>query len=186
MSIWDKNLKVFKDELGSASPTPGGGSAAAISGVIGTSLFIMALEVSAKRPDVSPALSGFLPELKRLREELAAIADEDVAAYQGYTAARSMEKNAARDEAMAAALERSFEVPFRAASLMLQILKTGKEMAPSISKTIMSDLVAGTSILTGAFHAALATADANIPYFKDEAKKAAAVSKLEKIFGEKI
>lgn len=176
MSIWDKNLKTFREELASGSPTPGGGSAAMVSGVLGASLFSMALEISAKRAGADPKLAELRPQLNEIMEKLAAAADKDIVAYEGYVAAKNAD-DAAKDKA----LEQSFMAPFEGAELILEALRIGKQMAPFLSKSITSDLIAGTALLTGALHAAAATADANLAYIKDANLKAQLSEKLRNL-----
>lgn len=173
MSIWDKNLKDFRNELASGSPTPGGGSAAMVAGVTGASLFAMAIEISAKRTGSDAKLQEIKPKLAAIIDKLSAAADKDIAAYDNYVASKNLD-DATKDSALAA----SFEAPFEGAELILEALRLGKDTAPFISKSMTSDLIAGTSILTGAFHAAAATADANLPYIKNEALKKELSEKL--------
>ena len=178
--MWEKTLKEFRDELASAAPTPGGGSAAGVAAAFGAALLMMALEVSAKKADASPELSSSRPELARFMEALSLDAEEDVRSYQQYVAARAINKeDPAREKMMLAAAAASAEAAAKTMEDIISALTLGAHIAPYVHSNIASDVAAGLSILHGALGAALATLDANMPNLPEGLKDAFAARRDE-------
>ena len=103
----------------SPDPTPGGGSAAALSSAIGASLLVMVAALPKTRngsDEDRTALTAARQELSAIRERLTAAIDGDAAAYNGVVAAYkrpkgSPEEQTARNEAIQLALRAATEVP---------------------------------------------------------------------------
>src|SRR5262245_40824244 len=117
------NLSVhgLLDAFASASPAPGGGSAAALTGGVGVSLLLMANGVRASRPG-SPREASELADaadrLRSLRATMASLVDRDTEAYSMVVAAlrlpagddeSKMRRQAALEAAMRAATEAPLE-----------------------------------------------------------------------------
>ena len=160
-SIWDNTLKTFRDALASASPTPGGGSAAMVAAALGASLVSMAVAVSVKKEEHDARLDALLPRLKETIDALSADADEDVRAFDAYMEA----KRSGGD--MEAALKRSAEAPLAGLRHIVVALEAAEKAAPLVSRGIVSDVGCGASLLAAAAEAALLTTDMNRAAMED-------------------
>src|SRR4051812_21894107 len=93
-TLWNQSLSTFRDAIASTEPTPGGGSVSMVSATFGLGLVIMALEITAKKPEAGgeSALEELIEESRELLDELSAHADEDVTVFQAYMAAFRLPK----------------------------------------------------------------------------------------------
>jgi formiminotetrahydrofolate cyclodeaminase len=177
-TLWNQSLASFREAIASTEPTPGGGSVAMVSATFGIGLVIMALEITAKKPEpeTEQRLRELLEEARGRLAELSAHADEDVAAFQRYMAALKMpkatdEEKAARKEAMQTALIRATEAPLAAARSCLAALIMAEEAATISSVRVVSDVGAGATLLGGAVSAVLLNVEINLPSIADPALK---------------
>jgi len=118
-SLGDLRLQGFLDELGSESPAPGGGSAAALSGALAAALasMVAALAWGKKgREGERPALGALGERAQALKDWFLAAVDRDAAAFDDVLAAmrlprKTPEEKAAREAAMQRATLAAAEVP---------------------------------------------------------------------------
>lgn len=184
MSIWNEELRTFRDRVASADPAPGGGSAAMVGAALGCGLVIMAVEISAAK-NSGPELDRALLDLKKLLLKISAHADLDISAYEGYVAARRMpkstlEEESARSAALNSALQAAAEAPVLALEDCLLALEAAERIRPLVSAGVLSDVGAGAALLFGGIEAALFTLDSNIRLMKDQARKEDFSDKREK------
>jgi formiminotetrahydrofolate cyclodeaminase len=173
-SIWDSNLREFRDRTASHDPTPGGGSVAAVVAAEGLALVLMALEIAKRRKEVHPEAHGILERGKALLEPLSACADEDVAAFEKYMAATRLpkdtsEEQAARTSALAAASSTALEAPLRAAEQIVSALEVARDAVRVVHAGIVSDVGAGAALLHAALTATLYNVDINLKGITDRA-----------------
>ncbi len=170
-SLWDWNLRDFRDRTASTDPTPGGGSVCAVSGALGLGLVIMALRITLKRP-ASPHEGEELAALVARAEPLLALltgaADDDVRAFDAYMAALALpkateEQKAERRTALLAASLGATTVPIDAARTTVRALELASAAARSVSPRILSDVAAGAELLGAAALGVLVNVDANLP-----------------------
>ncbi len=172
MSIWNKKLAEFRDELASAAPTPGGGSAAMVGAALGCGLLLMAAEIGAARADAAEELKAAIPPLRKLLQKLSAHADRDIDAYAAYVAARKLpagtaEEKDRRDAALNLALREAAEAPAASAEDALQALALALPLAETVQLGVLPDVGAGAALLGGGVEAALYTLNSNIRLMKD-------------------
>ena len=94
----DQTLESFSGLLASASPTPGGGTCAALSAALGVSFILMVSRITAEKPeftDVGDRLRRIAGEAEGLRRFFLRLVDEDSAAYERFAAAGPGEEAAA-------------------------------------------------------------------------------------------
>lgn len=171
-SLWDLSMRSVLEQTASASPTPGGGSIAPLSGAFGLGLVLMALEVSAAKQN-SAELVHALSRGKQLLSELGTFVDRDVAVFRSFMQAQKLPKQteqerAARAAARDAAGVAAAQTPLGAAEVCLQALTHALAAAPLVHKSIWSDLLAGADLLFGALKAVLRTVDINLPLLRDD------------------
>ena len=117
--ITQQTVETFLDELASAAPTPGGGSAAAIIGAMGAALLSMVCSVTLGKKGqeaVEPDMKAVRDESERLRARLTAMVAEDIAAFDGLMAAYRLpktddEEKSRRAEAIQSNLRAATETP---------------------------------------------------------------------------
>jgi formiminotetrahydrofolate cyclodeaminase len=86
-------LKSFLDELASASPAPGGGSVAALSGALGAALSSMVCRLTIgkkKYAGVEEEMKKILAQAEELREQFTVLIDKDAAAFNKVMEAYSL------------------------------------------------------------------------------------------------
>ena len=119
MKLVDLSVEKLCAELGSESPTPGGGSAAALAGAIAASLCAMVSRLTVGRERFREAwgdMRDILAESERLGARLRQLVDEDADAFRSVMAARRLPKasdaeRSAREGAIQEATLRSARVP---------------------------------------------------------------------------
>ena len=127
-----KTVTELLEAFASPTPTPGGGSAAALSGAVAASLLVMVAAMPKTKngtPEDRAALDEALPKLQTLQKRLTSLIDEDAASYDGVVAAYKLPKatdaeKAARKLAVQAAMRHATDVPletFRAAMALIPL-----------------------------------------------------------------
>src|SRR5580765_6846898 len=112
-----KTVPELLDGFSAPTPTPGGGSAAALAGAIAASLLAMVAAMPKTKngtPEDRAALDAVHPEILPLRAELVGLIDRDAASYDGVVAAYRLPKGtddekAARKAAVATAMKHATE-----------------------------------------------------------------------------
>jgi glutamate formiminotransferase/formiminotetrahydrofolate cyclodeaminase len=147
-----KDLKVteFVERLAARTPTPGGGSAGALSGAMGAALGLMALRFS-KLEESAP----FELKLEEIRAKLVQLIDEDSKAYDKVSEAFKKPKGTdaekqARTQAIQEATRFAAEVPLGGMRLAEEALTVIKMFAPMSNKNLVSDLASAVILLHSA------------------------------------
>jgi formiminotetrahydrofolate cyclodeaminase len=154
-----------------SSPTPGGGSVAAVTAAFGCALVLMALEITARR---DPSVGDAIATGKSLLDRLADAADHDVELFEDYLRARRLprsteEERATRQTAVVAASVAATEGPLAAAATAVQALEWAFSVLPVVTGTVVSDVRAGADLLLGSVLATLRGAQANVAQLGDDA-----------------
>lgn len=171
-SLWDLGLAEFRDRTASDAPTPGGGSAAMVAAATGCGLILMALKVTARRPETGDALAPLIEAGERRLRELSDHADADIRVFDSYMTALKLPKDTeaqidARRRALAEAAQAATEVPLNAAQSALETLDLALKAADLAHKGIVSDVGAGADLVHGALIAVLWNVDINLKSVKD-------------------
>jgi formiminotetrahydrofolate cyclodeaminase len=119
MKLVEMSVEGFLSELGSDSPAPGGGSAAALAGATAAALCVMVCRLTLGREkyrSVWAELEEARAGAERLGARLRALVDEDAEAFLAVGAARKLPREtesdrAVRERAVQAAVLRSASVP---------------------------------------------------------------------------
>jgi glutamate formiminotransferase/formiminotetrahydrofolate cyclodeaminase len=122
--------EAFLDALAEGTPTPGGGSVAALSGALAAALTSMVCRLSLnKKPDETAErdLQEMLGRVEALRSELTALVEQDASAYQGVLEAYRMPKASSQEKkersaAIQQALEEAARVPLKVAQGAVGVL----------------------------------------------------------------
>ena len=127
----DGTLRGFLEAVAAPTPTPGGGSAAALVGALSTALsrMVAGLAVGKKGyEDVQGELEGLRARGADLTTRLLALAEDDAAAYDAVLQAQRLprgtdEERARRIDAVQAAYRRATEVPLETMGACLETLR---------------------------------------------------------------
>jgi formiminotetrahydrofolate cyclodeaminase len=189
MRLTDKSVKALLEAFRSPAPTPGGGSAAALSGAIGASLLAMV----AGLPKPRAASEG---ELRRLRDagshcaglaqELEALIDRDSEAYDQVVAAYRLPKEtdaekAARATEVQLALKAAVEAPLDVMRACVAALNRGPVLQAFGNANASSDVQVGLELLRAGLAGARLNVEINLPSLKDEAYVAEVRGKLARL-----
>ncbi len=145
----------FLAELASDSPTPGGGSVAALSGALGAALCSMVCNLTIgkkKYVDVEEDLKRVLVETERLRLELNQLIDEDAAAFDKVMTAMKLPKEtddekAAREAALQDSLVDAASIPLVVMGKCVEVVELSATVAEKGNVNAVSD--AGVAALNG-------------------------------------
>ena len=148
-------IQRFLTKLASSEPTPGGGSAAALSGALGVSLGVMVASILLSRQKIRPAekkkLQLLVKKLKGFQRTLERLIREDALAYLALVQAQQ-KKNGNRAALLRVRL-RAIECPIAICSACAQANKAMAVLERSTGPYLGSDVKAGRALLAGAFRA---------------------------------
>jgi len=180
MNSTNLTVPAFLEELASASPAPGGGSAAALAGAMGAALCGMVGRLTLGREqsrDAWPAMEEVAAEADRHRARFLGLVDEDAEAYLSVVAARKLPKGtaaerASREHAVAAAVLRSARVPLETLLLAVEVAHLAARALEHGSPSCATD--AGCAALAARFAAEAAAYNVriNLPDVADPAERA--------------
>jgi len=185
----DKKLSNFLDELASNSPTPGGGSVAALAGALGAALISMVgnLTVGKKKyEDVEEDIKKIISSSEKLRYELSQLIEEDVKVFNNFMATYKMPKETedekkVRTEKIQEALIKAAKVPLRVAYKCLDILNLSKEVAEKGNANVVSDAGVAVLMAEAALESAILNVKINLRMIKDEKVRTELFSSIKKI-----
>jgi len=163
-------------EVAAPTPTPGGGSAAALAGALAAGLGEMVCGVSLKRKSLAAhheALEAVRARLATMRERLMEIVDLDPQSYEALMRAFKLPKateaeQSARAQAIEEASKHASLVPLETAELATAV---AQEIAGLISITIAqaaSDLSVASNLADTARRGGIENIRANLPGVHDE------------------
>jgi glutamate formiminotransferase/formiminotetrahydrofolate cyclodeaminase len=152
----------FLGELASDSPTPGGGSVAALCGALGAALNSMVANLTIgkkKYADVEDDMKKTLAGAETLRMELTQMIDEDAAAFNKVMAALKMPKEtdaekAVRTEKLQQALVDAATVPLAVMEMCLGVVKMARPVAERGNANAVSDAGVAALVARAGVHAA--------------------------------
>jgi len=140
MKLTDMTLTAFSDLLASDAPAPGGGSAAALGGALGTALtgMVASLTVGKKKyAEHEELMQEIIAGAEAVRRQFVDVIDRDTEAFNGVSAVFAMPKDtdgqkAARKQAMQQALQACTLTPFEMMCCALSALElTGRALGKS-------------------------------------------------------
>ena len=171
----NSGLATYLEQVAAGTPTPGGGSVAAVVGALAAALGEMVANLTLGRTKYTDAESSLGPERARLtllRTALLEAAAADEAAYQSYRDAailpRSSEsEKTARTVAMQRALITATDVPLRVARSLHEVAKILQSMARDGNPHVRSDAALGALLAEAALRGVLLNVRGNAAMLKD-------------------
>ena len=172
----DKKVSNFLDELASNSPTPGGGSVAALAGALGAALISMVgnLTVGKKKyEDVEEDIKKIKSSSEKLRYELSQLIEEDVKVFNNFMATYKMPKDTEDEKKMRTkkiqeALVEAAKVPLKTAYKCLDIMILSQVAAEKGNINVISDAGVAVLMAEAALESAILNVKINLKMIKDE------------------
>lgn len=170
-------VRQFLYELSQGSATPGGGSAAGLSGAQGAALLAMVCNLTIGRKKyahVEADMQIALEKALQLRDRLLELIEEDAHAFDSVMDAYRLpkdtpEQKAARSAAIQAGLKEASRTPLETLQACVEVLELAPEVVSKGNPNVISD--GGAGILSA--HAGMMTAALNVKInlnaIKDEA-----------------
>jgi glutamate formiminotransferase/formiminotetrahydrofolate cyclodeaminase len=169
-------LSEFVEALAAPTPTPGGGSVAALSGSLGVSLLSMVagLTIGKKGYEaVQAEIAQSKAALDPMRAQFLELVEEDARAFDKVMAGFKLPKStdaekAARSAAIQTANKGACEAPLKTMALAVEALKHGLVIAEKGNKNSITDAGVAGFCLKTALQGALLNVFINLPGIKDE------------------
>ncbi|HOE94717.1 MAG TPA: cyclodeaminase/cyclohydrolase family protein, partial [Candidatus Cryptobacteroides sp.] len=148
-------LRNYCELLGSSEPAPGGGSAAALSGVLGAALTAMVVNLSVGKKNyegldenIKKQFMKEFENVKAIQEKLTGYVDEDKKAFNKFMEAMRLpkdteEQNRIRMEKIREASLYALRVPLKTAECCFELLKNQETIAKYGNKNAVSDVGVG-------------------------------------------
>lgn len=175
MSI-DQSLQSYLDELASANSTPGGGSAAALSGAMGAALASMVARLTvgkANYADVQSAIQELLQQTEQLRERFQELMQEDKEVYGRLSACFKLPRNtdeeqATRTQAIQARLGDAARVPLEVVECAASLMQCCRRIAEIGNTSVLSDVATGAMLASSGGSGAAWMVRVNLQAMKDQ------------------
>jgi formiminotetrahydrofolate cyclodeaminase len=173
--LTDRPIRELLAAFASAAPTPGGGSAAALTASVGLSLLAMVASMSRTRngsDDDRALLDGALEAVEHLAAHTLALVDDDAAAYdavmEAYRKPRvSDDEKVERRRAIEAALRGAAEVPLEVMRASRAGLTAAVDVARAGNPSASSDIGVSVELLKAALHSAALNVGVNLSGLSD-------------------
>jgi len=172
----EKKISEFLNQLSSDTPTPGGGTVAALTGALAASLVSMvaSLTVGRKKYQGYDALyEETIGKMKQLSEQFQDLMDEDAKAFDGVMVALKMpkktdEEKKKRKVMLQEGFKKATNSPVKTAEAIVKVSGYSKEMVKHGNKNAVSDAYCAIELCKAAFNMAMENVDINLSSIKDE------------------
>ena len=184
----------FLDELASKAPTPGGGGAAAYAGALAAALGSMVCNLTVgkkKYAEVESEMRAALEKLEQVRAQLVGLIDADAEAFSPLAAAYGMpkatpEEQAAKDEALQAALVGACDVPIDIMRAVAEAAEAIEFVAHNGSRLAVSDAGVAAAFAKAAVQGASFNVYINAASMSDAGRAAAYRAQADGIIAEVV
>lgn len=183
------SVKGFLSELASSSPTPGGGSVAALAGALGSALSSMVCNLTIgkeKYNDVQDEVKSALEKSEKLRRKLTMLIDEDTEAFNDVIKAFKMPKategeKTKRAQAIQEGYKTAAKVPLETAKTCEKILDVSMIVAKKGNKNSITDAAVSALMAQTGVHSAILNVKINLGSIKDKKFIDETILELEEI-----
>lgn len=175
----NKPLKDFLENTARGTPTPGGGSVAALVGSLGAALLCMVGNFTVGKPkykSVEESVKGILEEAEKLKNDLSALIEKDIEAYGKFSQTSQMPKDTPlmkekRRQALQKTLKKAAEVPLHVAEASLRVIELGQRLLPQGNPNLITDVGVGVLLAEASLKSAALNVKINLSFIKDEKYK---------------
>lgn len=175
-TLFDQTLGTFLNELASRSPTPGGGSVAAITGAMAAGLITMVCDLTIGKQqyaDFEAEAHSIRERSESLRNELQRLAQADIDVYNRLSAAyklpRVTEADAAtRRSAIQQVIRQAIDIPLQIARAAAETLPLCTPLARHGNRMAVSDVGVAAHLIKGAVPSALLNVEINLITLEDQ------------------
>lgn len=172
----DQPLRSFLEDTASKTPTPGGGSVAALVGSLGAALLCMVGNFTLGKPKfekVERDIREILKEADKLKEELSGLIQKDIEVYARFSQTSRMPRDTSelrekRRQALQIALKNATQVPLTTAKLTLRLLELAQLLLSKGNPSLITDVGVGALLADAALQSAALNVQINLGYIKDE------------------
>ncbi len=172
----DLTVTQYNEVLASGNPTPGGGSASALSCANAASLMAMYCRLTIGRKKfqaVEEKMNQAVSNLDKCRARLLELVDSDASAYGGVMAGFKLPKGTeqekqARAEAIESATKEAALVPMEVCSWAVKLLQTAKAIYQDGNENALTDLGVGVQLIMAGFSGAALNVYINLGTIRDE------------------
>ena len=183
----------FLHAVAAGTPTPGGGSVAALAGALAAALGVMACRISRPSGSSEPRQSEAVTQpvellaeeerlLSELSERLRRLIETDAEAFQGVLRAYRLPKtDQARADTITKSLEAATEVPLETAELAGEAATILRKLTSKTKPAVASDLSVGLSMAFAAMEGGIANVETNVQVQKNQQLKEQALKRLSAI-----
>jgi len=169
-------LKPYLDELSSAAPTPGGGSAAAVTVAQGLALLSMVCNLTIgkkKFAAVEDEVKNILDQLSSMQSAALYEAEADMHAFTGVMTAYQMpaetaEQKSAKKATLEKATRNAAEPPFRLMSLAARALPIANQLEKIGNPNVLSDVLVGRHLLVAGYRSSRENVEVNLKSLSPE------------------
>ncbi len=172
---FDKSLATILEESASSSPTPGGGSVAAMAGSFGAAMISMVANLTKgeKYAEHQVEIEAILEEIAVVMTTLEAQVDEDMAVFGAFMDALKMPKGSEEEKSIRTkAIQNAYKTatlsPLEIADTCIKATELALRLAPLGNGSAISDVGVGAIILDAALRGVLLAVDINLPGIKDQ------------------
>lgn len=191
MSLIDRTVTSLLDAFSSADPTPGGGSASALSGALAASLLSMVASMPKSKTNAvaeREALDEANTEIVKLRTTLIELIDRDADAYDLVVSAfrkpkATDEDKAARKAAIQDATVVATEVPLETMTACAGLLKLAKTIGEHGNSNAASDVAVAVELARAGLRGARHNVEINLGGISDAQLAADLRAKAESLAG---
>jgi formiminotetrahydrofolate cyclodeaminase len=171
----EQPLQTYLDDLASSKPTPGGGSAAAVSGAMAAALACMVCQLTLgkeKYAAVQDEIKELLTQAEEQRQRFQQLMGADIAAYGKFSACLKMpreteDQRSMRADALQLCLTEAAMVPLEMSERAAAVAKICVRVAEIGNATVLSDIAASAMLAASAGTSAAWMVRANLKSLKD-------------------
>jgi formiminotetrahydrofolate cyclodeaminase len=175
--LQSQSLETFLDTLASKSPTPGGGSVAALSGAMAAGLVSMVCAIDIQKQtteEETEEVRSIWEQAEELRHELQNLAEADVEVFNrlstAYKLPRTTEADAASRQAAIQKLTRhAAEVPLRTARAAARLVPLCTALSNRCSRLLVSDVGVAATLARATTQSSLINVEVNLASLTDQA-----------------
>jgi formiminotetrahydrofolate cyclodeaminase len=182
-----ETLERYLDQLGSANPTPGGGSAAALVAAAGAALVEMVARISlqsARYAAYADLSRGVLAAAERLRAQLLSARERDEQAFERVVLAQGLPRGTepekqARARALESALHDAAAAPLDLCELAIEVMRLARQIGEIPNRNLASDVGCAAEFGDAALRACAYNVRVNHRFMNDPAAIAAQAQLLQ-------